>query len=61
LELGECRIRSNAILSVAVDGARLQGVYQAHAEKTGQPLDEVKVAAMALQSLPVDNDMQDAS
>ena len=60
-ELGEFGIRANAILPGAVDGARLQGVYQARAEKTGQPLDKVKAAAMALQSLPVDNDMQSAS
>jgi NAD(P)-dependent dehydrogenase (short-subunit alcohol dehydrogenase family) len=50
-ELGEFGVRANAILPGAVDGPRLQGVYQARAEKTGQPLDEVKAAAMALQSM----------
>jgi NAD(P)-dependent dehydrogenase (short-subunit alcohol dehydrogenase family) len=50
-ELGEFGVRANAILPGAVDGPRLQGVYQARAAKTGQPLDEVKAAAMALQSL----------
>jgi len=50
-ELGEFGIRVNAILPGAVAGPRLQGVYKARAKESGRPLDEVKAAAMELQSV----------
>jgi len=51
LELGAFGIRANAILPGAVDGPRLQAVFDGRAEISGLSLDEVKTAAMAHQSI----------
>ncbi len=51
LELGEYGIRANAILPGAVDGPRLQRVFEGRAQASGQSLDEVRQAALADQSL----------
>jgi NAD(P)-dependent dehydrogenase (short-subunit alcohol dehydrogenase family) len=51
MELGEHKIRSNAILPGAVDGDRIQRVFQGRADATGHPVEEIKAEAMANQSL----------
>jgi NAD(P)-dependent dehydrogenase (short-subunit alcohol dehydrogenase family) len=51
MELGEHNIRVNAIAPGAVDGERIQRVFQGRAEATGQPLEEIKAVAMANQSI----------
>ncbi|GAN81580.1 SDR family oxidoreductase [Acidocella aminolytica] len=51
MELGEHDIRVNAIAPGAVDGDRIQRVFQGRAEATGQSLDEVKRISMANQSI----------
>jgi NAD(P)-dependent dehydrogenase (short-subunit alcohol dehydrogenase family) len=51
MELGEHDIRVNAIAPGAVDGERIQRVFQGRAEATGQSLDEVRQIAMANQSI----------
>jgi NAD(P)-dependent dehydrogenase (short-subunit alcohol dehydrogenase family) len=51
MELGEHNIRANAILPGAVDGERIQRVFQGRAEATGQPIEKIKAEAMANQSL----------
>ena len=51
MELGEHNIRVNAIAPGAVDGERIQRVFQGRAEATGQPLEEIKAIAMANQSI----------
>ena len=51
LELGEHRIRVNAIAPGAVDGERAERVFQGRAQVTGQPIEEVKRLAMMNQSL----------
>ena len=51
MELGVHNIRSNAILPGAVDGERIQKVFQGRADATGKSLDAVKAEAMANQSL----------
>jgi NAD(P)-dependent dehydrogenase (short-subunit alcohol dehydrogenase family) len=51
MELGEHNIRVNAILPGAVDGDRIQRVFQGRALSTGKSLDEIKSIAMANQSL----------
>jgi NAD(P)-dependent dehydrogenase (short-subunit alcohol dehydrogenase family) len=51
MELGIHNIRSNAILPGAVDGERIQKVFQGRADATGASLDAVKAEAMANQSL----------
>jgi len=51
IELGEFGIRANAILPGAVDGPRLQRVFEGRAQVTGKPLDVIKQEAMAVQSL----------
>jgi len=51
MELGEHNIRVNAIAPGAVEGERIQRVFQGRAEATGQPLEEVKRIAMANQSI----------
>ena len=51
IELGEYGIRANAILPGAVDGERIQKVFEGRAEATGKPLEEIKKEAMAAQSI----------
>ena len=51
MELGEHNIRVNAILPGAVDGERIQRVFQGRAQAQGESLDEVKAEAMANQSI----------
>jgi NAD(P)-dependent dehydrogenase (short-subunit alcohol dehydrogenase family) len=51
MELGSHNIRANAILPGAVDGERIQKVFQGRAEATGRSLDEIKAEAMSNQSL----------
>lgn len=51
MELGEHNVRVNAIAPGAVDGERIQRVFQGRAQATGTTVDEVKQTAMANQSL----------
>lgn len=51
MELGDHNIRANAICPGAVDGARIQRVFQGRADASGASLDQVKAEAMANQSL----------
>jgi NAD(P)-dependent dehydrogenase (short-subunit alcohol dehydrogenase family) len=51
IELGEYGIRANAILPGAVEGPRLQRVFEGRAKVSGQSIEEVKDAAMAIQSI----------
>jgi NAD(P)-dependent dehydrogenase (short-subunit alcohol dehydrogenase family) len=51
IELGEYGIRANAILPGAVDGPRIQRVFEGRAKQSGKPLDDIKREAMALQSI----------
>ncbi|MCP8896499.1 SDR family oxidoreductase [Shinella daejeonensis] len=51
MELGEHNIRANAILPGAVDGDRIQRVFEGRAKATGQSIDEIKDIAMANQSI----------
>ncbi len=51
MELGEHNIRANAILPGAVDGDRIQRVFQERALAAGKNVDESKSIAMANQSL----------
>ena len=51
IELGEYGIRANAILPGAVDGPRIQKVFEGRAKVSGQSVDAVKQEAMAVQSL----------
>ena len=51
MELGIHNIRANAILPGAVDGERIQRVFQGRAKATGTSLDAVKAEAMSNQSL----------
>jgi NAD(P)-dependent dehydrogenase (short-subunit alcohol dehydrogenase family) len=51
IELGEHGIRANAILPGAVDGPRIQRVFEGRAKASGQALEEIKRQAMAVQSL----------
>jgi len=51
IELGEHGIRANAILPGAVDGPRIQRVFEGRAEQSGKSLDEIKEEAMAVQSI----------
>jgi NAD(P)-dependent dehydrogenase (short-subunit alcohol dehydrogenase family) len=51
IELGEFGIRANAILPGAVDGPRIQKVFEGRAKASGQALEEIKKQAMAVQSL----------
>jgi NAD(P)-dependent dehydrogenase (short-subunit alcohol dehydrogenase family) len=51
MELGIHNIRANAILPGAVNGERIQKVFQGRADATGASLDAVKAEAMANQSL----------
>jgi NAD(P)-dependent dehydrogenase (short-subunit alcohol dehydrogenase family) len=51
IELGEHGIRANAILPGAVDGPRIQRVFEGRAKVSGKNLDQIKKEAMAVQSL----------
>jgi NAD(P)-dependent dehydrogenase (short-subunit alcohol dehydrogenase family) len=51
IELGGHGIRANAILPGAVDGPRIQRVFEGRAKASGKSLDAIKEAAMAVQSL----------
>ncbi len=51
IELGEYGIRANAILPGAVDGPRIQLVFEGRARTSGKSIDEVKNEAMSIQSL----------
>jgi NAD(P)-dependent dehydrogenase (short-subunit alcohol dehydrogenase family) len=51
IELGAYGIRANAILPGAVDGARLHHVFEGRARASGKPVEEIKQAAMAVQSI----------
>lgn len=51
MELGGHNIRANAILPGAVDGERIQKVFQGRATATGKSVDEIKTEAMSNQSL----------
>ena len=51
MELGEHNIRANAILPGAVDGERIQRVFEGRAKATGKSLEEIKAIAMENQSI----------
>jgi NAD(P)-dependent dehydrogenase (short-subunit alcohol dehydrogenase family) len=51
IELGDYGIRVNAILPGAVEGPRIQKVFEGRARVSGQTLEEVKRAAMMNQSI----------
>lgn len=51
IELGEFNNRANAILPGAVDGERIQKVFEGRSEAEGKPLEEIKKEAMAAQSI----------
>lgn len=59
MELGVHNIRANAILPGAVDGDRIQRVFQGRADVSGKSLDEVRAEAMSNQSLPYMVDPKD--
>ena len=50
-ELGQCNIRVNAIAPGAVAGERIERVLQGRASAEHKTLDEVRAAAMSIQSL----------
>jgi NAD(P)-dependent dehydrogenase (short-subunit alcohol dehydrogenase family) len=51
IELGESGIRANAILPGAVDGERIQKVFEGRAKASGESIEEIKKEAMAAQSI----------
>jgi len=51
IELGEYGIRANAILPGAVDGPRIQRVFEERAKVSGNTMEQIKKEAMSLQSL----------
>jgi NAD(P)-dependent dehydrogenase (short-subunit alcohol dehydrogenase family) len=51
MELGIHNIKANAVLPGAVDGERLQKVFQDRADATGESVDAIKAEVMANQSL----------
>ncbi|ODT74282.1 MAG: 3-oxoacyl-[acyl-carrier-protein] reductase [Pelagibacterium sp. SCN 64-44] len=51
MELGSHNIRANAILPGAVDGERIQKVFEGRAQATGRPVEQIKTEAMSNQSL----------
>ena len=59
LELGEWGIRANAIAPGAVEGDRIERVFQGRAQISGRSLEEVKAAAMAEQSIKAMVDPKD--
>ncbi len=59
LELGESGIRANAIAPGAVEGDRIVRVFQGRAQISGRSMDEVKAAALAMQSIKAMVDPKD--
>ncbi len=59
IELGEYGIRANGILPGAVDGPRIQKVFEGRAKTSGKSMDEIKKEAMAVQSLKMLVDPRD--
>ncbi|MDE3109395.1 MAG: SDR family oxidoreductase [Acidobacteriota bacterium] len=51
IELGEYGIRANAILPGAVDGPRIQRVFEGRAKVRGKTMEQIKKEAMSVQSL----------
>jgi len=51
IELGEYGIRANAILPGAVDGPRIQRVFDGRSKASGKTMEQIKKEAMAVQSL----------
>jgi NAD(P)-dependent dehydrogenase (short-subunit alcohol dehydrogenase family) len=51
IELGPYGIRANAILPGAVDGPRIQKVFEGRAKVSGKPIEQIRTEAMAVQSL----------
>lgn len=51
IELGSFGIRANAILPGAVDGPRIQRVFEARAKVSGKSIEQIETEAMAVQSL----------
>jgi NAD(P)-dependent dehydrogenase (short-subunit alcohol dehydrogenase family) len=51
MELGHYGIRANAILPGAVDGPRIERVFEGRAQATHQSIDEIRKQAMAVQSI----------
>jgi NAD(P)-dependent dehydrogenase (short-subunit alcohol dehydrogenase family) len=51
IELGEYGIRANAILPGAVDGPRIQRVFEERAKISGKTAEAIKKEAMSIQSL----------
>jgi NAD(P)-dependent dehydrogenase (short-subunit alcohol dehydrogenase family) len=51
IELGEFGIRANAILPGAVEGLRLQRVFQGRAQQSGRSVEEVSKAPLGIQSI----------
>ena len=51
IELGGYGIRANAILPGAVDGPRIQRVFEGRAQASGKSIDQVTKEAMSIQSL----------
>lgn len=51
MELGGDGIRVNAILPGAVEGPRAQRVFEGRARETGRPIEEIRQAGLANQSL----------
>jgi NAD(P)-dependent dehydrogenase (short-subunit alcohol dehydrogenase family) len=51
IELGDHDIRANAILPGAVDGPRIQQVFEGRAKASGRPVEEIRQDAMAVQSV----------
>jgi NAD(P)-dependent dehydrogenase (short-subunit alcohol dehydrogenase family) len=51
IELGGHGIRANAILPGAVDGPRIQRVFEGRAKVSGQTVEQIRKEAMGLQSL----------
>jgi NAD(P)-dependent dehydrogenase (short-subunit alcohol dehydrogenase family) len=51
IELGEYGIRANAILPGAVEGSRIEAVFEGRAKHSGRSVEEERKAALANQSL----------
>jgi len=61
MELGEWRIRVNAIAPGAVEGDRIVRVFQGRAQMSGRSLEDVKAEAMANQSIQAMVDPKDVA
>jgi NAD(P)-dependent dehydrogenase (short-subunit alcohol dehydrogenase family) len=51
IELGQYGIRASAILPGAVEGERIQKVFEGRAKASGESVEEIKNEAMAAQSI----------